>query len=248
MHTGAGPEASTCENSILSPRCANCKRHLASPLLCLVLARSPGGCAATEGVAMPRSRRNKVFGTGRAVPLDRNAKARVWAYAQGWTALHRRKGQHRGPLTRAYLDVLRALLWGFHNAHTGRCFPSYERIAEAAKVDRATVAKAIKALEAGRVLSWENRLVRQRVIVPGLLGPVALLVPRRTSNAYWFRDPTPKSPNFPGTRLKSLSPLGDSPPAVILDPSNQLDAALARLSRAMDSPAREEADKMPGVR
>ena len=29
-----------------------------------------------------RSRREKVFGPGRAVPLDRNAKARIMAYAK----------------------------------------------------------------------------------------------------------------------------------------------------------------------
>ena len=116
--------------------------------------------------ANPGRRRDKVFGPGRAIPLDRNAKARIWAYAQGYTALHRRQGQHRGPLTRACLDVLRALLWGFHNTHTGRCFPSYEAIAEKAKVDRSTVARAIAALEAGQVLTWENRLVRQRVVTP----------------------------------------------------------------------------------
>ena len=87
----------------------------------------------------PAKRREKVFGPGLSVPLDRNAKARIWAYAQGYTAKHRRRGQHRGPLTRATLDVLRALLWRFHNQHTGRCFPSYEAIAEAAQVDRARI-------------------------------------------------------------------------------------------------------------
>ena len=185
--------------------------------------------------------REKVFGTGQAVPLDRNAKARVWAYAKGWTALRRRAGQPRGPLTRAYLDVLEALLWGFHNAHTGRCFPSYERLAEAAKVDRATVARAIKLLEAARVLSWENRLVRERVMVPGLLGPVASLVPRRTSNAYWFRDPAPKSQSATGTRPKSPSSLSEPPAPVVLDPSNPLDAMLIRLGRAVAGACPKEA-------
>ncbi len=177
--------------------------------------------------------REKVFGAGRSIPLDRNAKARVWAYAKGWTALRRRKGQPRGPLTRAYLDVLQALLWGFHNAHTGRCFPSYERIAEVAKVDRATVARAIKELEAARVLSWENRLVRERVMVPGLFGSEASLVPRRTSNAYWFRDPAPKSQNATGTGLKNLSLPAELPPPVVLDTSNPLDAVLVRLREAI---------------
>jgi DNA-binding Lrp family transcriptional regulator len=185
-------------------------------------------------------RREKVFGPGRAIPLDRNAKARIWAHAQGYTALHRRKGQHRGPLTRATLDVLKKLLWGFHNAETGRCFPSYEAIAEKAKVHRSTVAQAIVALEEGGVLTWENRLVRQRVAVPGLERPVLVLVPRRTSNAYSFRDPQPeiranlpKSQNSTGTTLKTSSSLLEARKAAPLDPSRPLDAILIRLGRAV---------------
>ncbi len=190
--------------------------------------------------ANPGRRRDKVFGPGRAIPLDRNAKARIWAYAQGYTALHRRRGQHRGPLTRASLDVLRSLLWGFHNTHTGRCFPSYEAIAEKAKVHRSTVARAVAALEAGGVLTWENRLVRQRVVTPGLIGRVVLLVPRRTSNAYSFRDPqpqtradTPKSQNSTGTTFKGSFSFAESEEVAPLDPSNPLEAVLIRLGRAM---------------
>jgi len=47
------------------------------------------------------------------------------------------------------------LLWAFHNARSGLCFPSYEAIAEAAGCARSTVAEAIKALEdAGINLTW----------------------------------------------------------------------------------------------
>jgi hypothetical protein len=42
-----------------------------------------------------RPRREKVFGPGRAVPLDRNAKARILAYARAWGARHRRPGNTR---------------------------------------------------------------------------------------------------------------------------------------------------------
>ena len=73
-----------------------------------------------------RRRREKVFGEGRCQPLDRNAKARIMVYARAWSARHKRPGQHRGPLTRATIEVLAALLWGFHNSRDGRCFPSYE--------------------------------------------------------------------------------------------------------------------------
>ena len=65
-----------------------------------------------------------------------------------------------GPITRAFLEVLEALLWGFHNARTGCCFPSYETIAARAECARSTVAEALKALEWAGVLSWQNRITR----------------------------------------------------------------------------------------
>jgi hypothetical protein len=145
-------------------------------------------------------RREKVFGKGRCRPLDRNAKVRITAYAQAWTARHKQPGQHRGPLTRAYLEVLEALLWGFHNSRDGRCFPSYETIAARAQCCRDTVCAAIKALELAGVMTWVNRLVRVDFRERDQLGN---LVKRtrvvRTSNAYLFRDPLAEAahPNCP---------------------------------------------------
>jgi hypothetical protein len=53
------------------------------------------------------------------------------AYARAWSHRSRHPGQqHKGPITRAFLEVLEALLWGFHNSRSGCCFPSHERIAE----------------------------------------------------------------------------------------------------------------------
>jgi hypothetical protein len=135
-------------------------------------------------------RREKVFGPGRAVSLDRNAKARVAAYALAWSRAHRQPGQHGGALGRAAQDVLRALLWVFHNGPSGRCFPSYEAIAEKAQCARSTVGEAIKALEFAGVLSWQNRIVRVRERCQDLWGRAGWqwrVV--RTSNAYVFRDP-----------------------------------------------------------
>ena len=43
--------------------------------------------------------REKVFGPGRAVPLDRNAKARIAAYARAWDR------RHRQPLARLIIVV-----------------------------------------------------------------------------------------------------------------------------------------------
>jgi hypothetical protein len=90
--------------------------------------------------------REKVFGAGRPRPMDRNAKARLMTLAR---ALMRRreKGKAYGPVTAKALAVFEALLWGFHNARTGLCFPSLARLAERAECARSTVQKALDALE-----------------------------------------------------------------------------------------------------
>jgi hypothetical protein len=208
---------------------------------------------------MPISRRRqsgraKLFGRGHGTPLDRNAKVRIVAYAEAYTARHRQPGQHRGPITRAALDVLKALLWGFHNAHSGECFPSYETIAARAKCHRDTVAAAIKSLEAARVLTWCNRLARIETRERDLIG---VMVRRRkvirTSNAYSFRDPNPqaaarqssKSENPTGTENQEILSLAAEPRVIVLDPDDPLDLALIRLSRSI---AKKEADKKaPGM-
>jgi hypothetical protein len=135
-------------------------------------------------------RREKVFGPGRAVPLDRNAKCRIAAYARAWSARNRRPGQHKGPITRAFLDVLGALLWQAHNSRSGACFPSYERIADRAGCARSTVAAALQALEFAGILTWQHRITRVRERCTDLFGRISWQwrVHRR-SNAYAFRDP-----------------------------------------------------------
>jgi hypothetical protein len=184
---------------------------------------------------MRLARRKKVFGPGRQVPLDRNAKCRIQAYARAWSRLHCQPGQHRGPITRAFLDVLQALLWGFHNSRSGCCFPSYERIAEKAECSRTTVYEALKVLEWAGVLSWQNRITRIRERCRDLWGREGWrwrVI--RTSNAYVFRDPQaavsgrPASEfrNLPGTQVQDVSKLL---PAPAVDPASPLERALARL-------------------
>jgi helix-turn-helix protein len=111
---------------------------------------------------MPR--REKVFGPAPGVPLDCNAKARIMVYVRAYNARMRERGQHTGPITRAFMDVLRRFFtpYSFHNGKDGRCFPSYERIATSANCCRATVYEAIRALEATGVLTWVNRLTKIR--------------------------------------------------------------------------------------
>jgi hypothetical protein len=161
------------------------------------------------------------------------------AYARAWTAQHRQPGQHKGPLTRAFLDVLEALLWGFHNSRTGCCFPSYERIAERAGCARSTIAEALKALEFAGVLTWQHRITRVRERCRDLFGHEGWrwrVI--RTSNAYAFRDPKPrlsgvpasKSENRPGTTNQGFI-LTSPPPAG--DPNSPLERALTRLAETL---------------
>jgi hypothetical protein len=138
-----------------------------------------------------RPRREKIFGPAPSHPLDRNAKARVWAAAAAYNAAYRQPRQHWGPLTRATMDVLKVLLWRFHGADGGgRCFPGFERIASVAKCCRDTVCEAIKALEEAGILTWVNRITRIRRRERDLLGDWgSVWQVIRTSNAYVFRDP-----------------------------------------------------------
>jgi Helix-turn-helix domain len=191
-----------------------------------------------------RPRREKVFGDGRPRPLDREAKVRIMARAR---ALKQRteKGKHYGQLTAKCLDVLEALLWGFHNAHSGLCFPSQETIADRAKCARSTVAEAIKALEDAGVLSWVNRIVRVRERIPDLFGQWASRSRViRTSNAYHFADPkgagsagirgnSSKSEIPSGNTIQDSNPYLTAPALPFLDPETPLGAALARLGRVI---------------
>jgi hypothetical protein len=145
-----------------------------------------------------------MFGLGRPRPLDRNAKVRIMHWAR---CLSRRteKGRAYGRLTAKAVAVLEALLWAFHNAKSGLCFPSYERIAEAAGCARSSIAGALKALESCGVLSWVHRLKRVREPCADLLGDNGwrwrVL---RTSNAYDFRDPG--APNSSKANFQSGTP------------------------------------------
>ena len=193
-----------------------------------------------------RPRREKLFGDGRPRPMDRNAKVRIMHLAR---CLSRRteKGKAYGAITAKTLAVLEALLWNFHNAKSGLCFPSYERIAEAAGSARSTVAEAIKALEDAGILSWVNRI--KRVAESGFAGDLFGRRTRktrvvRTSNGYMFLDPQPPKPpesfanssksDFPsGTPIQESFILKPAAAPRVLNPQNGLEGALIRLGRAL---------------
>ena len=186
-----------------------------------------------------------MFGIGRPRALDRNAKVRIMHLARCLSRHRLEKGKAYGEITAKALAVLEALLWIFHNARSGLCFPSYERIAEAASCARSTVAEAIKALEDAGILSWVNRLKRVAEACRDLFGHrMRKTRVIRTSNGYHFIDPQPpKRPESLNKTSKSDFPSGTpiqksclpKPAAVsrVLNHDNPLEGALIRLGRAL---------------
>jgi hypothetical protein len=173
-------------------------------------------------------RREKVFGEGRAVRLDRNARARV-----SWFARARFRQQGPGRPSRT-IAVLRTLL-SFLGNRTGRCFPSYESVAARAHCHRSTVAEALKLLEAAKILRWQHRLYKVRERHTDLFGITywrwRVL---RTSNAYQFIDPK-RAANIPPRKEEDKSssypsmsqPAADSPATLLERALRQLGAAIA---------------------
>jgi hypothetical protein len=186
-------------------------------------------------------RREKVFGEGRPRAMDRNAKMRVMIYAR---ALMRstEKGKAYGQVSAKALAVLETLLWGFHNARDGRCFPSYETIAARAGCARCTVAQSIKALEDAGILTWVNRLARVRERCEDLFGKMGIrwrVI--RISNAYHFLDPkTAGHREFPsksdfqcGTSIQELPIEGKNPETKPYDPDPELSATLLSFGKTI---------------
>jgi hypothetical protein len=166
--------------------------------------------------------RVKTFGYGDCVPGDTAAKHGVVDFAKRYNRRHRKAGQHKGPITRTFMEVLRALLWDFHNQHTGQCFPGLDAIAEKAECTRSTVQLAVKALEESGIMTWVHRLRRK--------GSAVL----RTSNGYRFHFwRGTHTENRSGTKIKEIQivTVYENTQYVVLDPKNPLEAALARFGQ-----------------
>jgi Helix-turn-helix domain len=194
-------------------------------------------------IALPnhlRPRREKIFGEGPRVPLDREAKVRIMHLARALK--HKTEpGKHYGVLTGKFVHVLHAMLWLIHDGRSGQCNPCYETIADKAGCAMSTVCEAIKALELAGILSWVNRIVRVRIRERDLLGQWATTWRvLRTSNAYVFRDPTAAERSKteiwsgPPDPIKHLpeAPSCPHPARPELDPNNLLDRALISLGHA----------------
>jgi DNA-binding MarR family transcriptional regulator len=129
-----------------------------------------------------RQRRGSTLEQVQYRPLERNQRARLIFLAERLDAHTHEPGKHGGCLKRTGLQVLRVLLFHFHNARTGRCDPSLETIAKAAGMAKSTVAQALTRLEAAGIL---ERIRRAHVQVQN--GRRLYL---QGSNAYRFNVPT----------------------------------------------------------
>jgi hypothetical protein len=177
-----------------------------------------------------RPRRRKVFSDGRQTPIDRNDRARVLLLADA--------ARRRGEITHSAVAILRALLHRFANLKDGRCFPSYERIAEAAGCDPRTVGRCLPALELLGLVTWANRLKRVRERLADLSGVwTATWRVVRTSNTYDF--PAIKKAARPAVSSKGQgapgTPIPDTSfvePGLFASFERLKTARLARLAKA----------------
>jgi hypothetical protein len=131
------------------------------------------------------------------------------------------------------------LLWVLHNARSGCCFPSYERIADKAGCARSTVAEAIKALEFANVLNWQNRITRVRERCRDLWGREGLalaghqdqqLLPGHDPKAAAQARFSSKSDQRMGTPDQEVKPTLQTP---TIDLTSTLERALARFGAAV---------------
>ena len=103
-----------------------------------------------------------------------------------------REGQGIWRVTAKALAVLEALLWAFHNAKSGLCFPSYETDRRGRPLRPVDRRRGYQGAGGRGGPHWVQRIKRVRERVPDLLGDNGwrwrVL---RTSNAYAFSDPSP---------------------------------------------------------
>ena len=130
-------------------------------------------------------RRNSIYamhGTIEWRVLDRNQRAKLWVIAQSMERLTKPKGSRNGCLGYIGLTVLNALLFGFLNANSGRCDPSYDALQKKTSLCRGSIAKAIDLLEAAGLVTVTRRMMRFK-------DERGILVTRQISNAYVLSAP-----------------------------------------------------------
>lgn len=155
--------------------------------------------------ANARPGRRKLFTSGKQTPIDRNDRAKLMHLAE--------ESRRRGSITRAAVDIMRALLFTFANMADGRCIPSHKRLGEAAGCHERTAGRCLQALEEAGLVGWIHRLRRIKEHVGGVM----LRRVVRTSNSYSF-PPIAKTADIPAIHSDRQNRGGTSNP----DPTKAL--------------------------
>jgi hypothetical protein len=184
-------------------------------------------------------------------PLPKKAALRLWRYAQELDRQTKEKGRHGGAIGHTGLKVLHALIFDFLNFASGRLDPSYAAIARKANLCDRAVATALKRLHAVGILAWVRRCregwTDGRYWREQLTNAYALLPstgwrgfrPPRDEPPAPHPDTWGKPPAMPSilTAAAMERRAGGTLKAAIqvleLGPVNGLEAALARLGRAV---------------
>ncbi len=114
------------------------------------------------------------------VPVDRNARARLFATAKALEKKTKAKGRTDGAVGRSGLVVLQVLLTFASYSGTGRCDPSLETIAERARCCVQTVVSALDRLASIGLISVTRRWLRYFDPRTGVVHS------RQITNAYHF--------------------------------------------------------------
>jgi Helix-turn-helix domain len=188
-----------------------------------------------------KSKSAREFGHSYAVPMATDGKKRVVQRAEEMTRGVMRSGRPRRMFTATTIEVLRVLVWKFHNAATGKCFPSYDEIADKARCSRDTVIEAVKALKKAGILSVVSRITRIQEKIKDIFGRIVTITRIvTTSNGYIFHDDgirpnlkngrNPKGSEIPaGTIINSFFITSLLKTAKEVNPNDPLEIALKAL-------------------
>jgi DNA-binding MarR family transcriptional regulator len=192
-----------------------------------------------------RQRRASTLDPVKFRSLTREQRARLIFLAERMDANTREPGKHGGCLKRTGLQVLRILLFHFHNVASGRCDPSLDTIAKAAGMARSTVVEALNRLEAAGIIERIRRAQWKRV--DGRKRCV------QWSNAYLLNVPICFRKDEGDYAISGKSSgTGKRPPTTAADIKNpppmpaDLAASLARLENAIAARAEMENEQIRG--
>src|SRR5690242_11851480 len=184
-------------------------------------------------------------------PLPKKAAMRLWQYAREFDRQTKQPGHHGGAVGHTGLQVLHSLIFDFLNFATGRLDPSQAAIARKANLCPRAVSDALKRLHGLGILAWVRRCAESweggRYVRRQLTNAYALLpstgwrgfCPPRDEPPAPHPDTWGKPPPMPSIlaaaamEQRAGGSLKEAIRVLELGPVNGLEAALARLGRAV---------------